>query len=516
MRRRGSKGSALMLTVMMSLILLTLTAGMSFYAVAEVKQTALQQKKMQAHYIARSGAELAVKWLTFMSSDQASDFADLSFPVYSAETPFGDGSFLITIENDTDTLTVISRGRVRDTSGFVEDTVVAVVEKVEASTSVPIEYAIFGKNKITASGGGNITGDIAINSGKNGAISFSGNPSLQNCTIHIPEGANPNVVINKPHWYILPPVKSDVPPDKIYPLPQPPTAPSFPIFPTDLPDKGDIVLYWALTTLTVQGNALYNKVEIPYNGCVLTVNAPSDTVIHIRKLNISSDGKIQINGNGKVALYIDNYTGSGGFFITSQHPENVTVYWKSDFNLAAAATIGGDVHAERNISISGGASINGDIYMGGSSVNISGNAHISGAIHSGNASVALSGGAEVAGDIYTSGPNVDLSGGIKIGGSIYGGNTDIIFSGSATVERNIVTAGDTVNMSGGTDIVNGVLYAPAATVVMSGGANINGALIADTINMSGGPSITYNKDAVQDDPINVGNSTVTFEMGYWK
>ena len=210
MRKRGSKGSALVLTIMISLILLTLTTAMSFYAVAEVKQTALQQKKLQAHYIARSGADLAVKWLTSMDSDQASDFANRSFPVSSAETLFGNGSFLITIEDDTDTFTVLSRGRVRDTSGFVEDTVSVVLNKASSGGAVDIEYAIFAANGITVKGSSaSIKGDIGI---KNGEINISGNPKLEG-TIHIPPGTTPPNIGNK--YDIL----FDMPPNKTYPEP---------------------------------------------------------------------------------------------------------------------------------------------------------------------------------------------------------------------------------------------------------------------------------------------------------
>ncbi|MBZ4665931.1 hypothetical protein [Mahella sp.] len=513
MRKKGSKGSALMLTVMISLTLLTLAAGMSFYAVAEVKQTALQQKKLDAYYVARSGAEAAVGWLTSLDSDQA---ADLSFPIQSNETPFGNGSFRIAVEDAGDTLLVTSTGRVKDTNGYIEDEMSVALDKVRSSHTADIEYAIFARSNITTSGGGNVSGDIAVASDASRAISISGNPSLQNCVIHIPEGANPNVVIDKPNWYDLPPVETDISEDGAYELPTSPSPIAFPVFPNDLPAKEGIELGKDQKERTIQGSALYNYIKIAYKGCMLTIDAQSDTVIRIKELNISSDGKIKITGGGRVTLYIDSYTGSGGFFIESQHPENVAIYWRNSFQPSGQSTIDGDVHVEGNVNISAGVTVKGDIYMSGSNVSISGGANIAGDIRSGNAVVNLSGGAKIGGDIYTSGSKVGLSGGISVGGSIYGGNTDIIFSGGATVEGNIVTAGDTVNMSGGTDIVNGVLYAPAATVNMSGGAAITGGLIADTVNMSGGPTITYNTDVISDNPVIIGGSAIKFEMRYWK
>jgi hypothetical protein len=294
-----------------------------------------------------------------------------------------------------------------------------------------------------------------------------------------------------------------------------------------LTPKGSISVKGGDLPVTIDGDGFYNSIYIN-NNCELIIDiGNTDSVMRIENLNMPQ-GKITLHGNGRLTLYIDNIANLKGYINASESKGNnppiygttpLTIYADSLSSMSNETAIGGSLYAKNSngsFSLSGGASINGDIYTNASSINVSAGVYVNGNIHSGNSSVALSGGAEVTGDIYTSGPSVNLSGGVEIGGSIYSGNTDIIFSGGATVNGNIVTAGDTVNMSGGTDIVNGVLYAPRAQVILSGGADIGGALIADIINMSGGPSITYNSDVIRDNPVIVDGSSITFEMGYWR
>jgi hypothetical protein len=451
---------------------------MSFYAVTEVKQTALQQKKLQAHYIARSGVDLVVKWLTSMDSDQASDFANRSFPVSSAETPFGNGSFTINISDNGDILTVMSTGKVPDTSGFVEDTVSVVLNKESSGGAVDIEYAIFARSKITTSGGGNINGDIAVNSSGNGAISFSGNPSLQNCIIHIQEEAEPSVVIDKPDWYVLPQVKADIPSNKAYKIPNSPIIPDISEYPDDLTPQDDISLS-GNSSKTITGSGIYNNISIESNN-TLTINVGNNNAtIRIRNFNMPQ-GNIVLQGSGSLTLYIDNINNLKGYINKDGNHSKLKIYTSSLSSLSGETIIGGSLYIR-------------------------------------NGSFSLSGGGKIEGDLFINGPRVSLSGGTNIGGSICGGNTDIIFSGGATVNGNIVTAGDSINMSGGTYIVNGVLYAPKAKVDMSGGVSIkSGGVVADSFAMSGGCSVTYDPDLASAVPIIVEDSTVTFEMGYWK
>jgi hypothetical protein len=303
---------------MISLILLTLTTAMSFYAVTEVKQTALQQKKLQAHYIARSGADLVVKWLTSMDSDQASDFANRSFPVSSAETPFGNGSFTINISDNGDILTVMSTGKVPDTSGFVEDTVSVVLNKASSGGAVDIEYAIFGKSEIDAQ---NVVGDLGINSSAKAALSFKNkNKGNVDGTIYIPIGADPDEVINnKP---------DDVPVNHT----------SFPIYPkldpASLPDPESIPNKW--------DSRNYYDGDVYVEGDLKLSGNESIKVVG----NIYVTGNVDIQGD-KTSLTIEE----GSIYV-----------YGTDIKIGSGSLSGNIITRAERVELSGNGGITGVLY----------------------------------------------------------------------------------------------------------------------------------------------------------
>lgn len=341
-----------------------------------------------------------------------------------------------------------------------------------------IPHAIYARSKITTSGGGTVVGDIAINSSNTGAIEINGNPSLQSCTIHIQKGAVPSVVINKPDWYNLPAVVADISPTYSYELPSPPNIPSLSDYPMNLPAAKEDIYLSGNNNKEISGNAIYNNIHIEANN-TLTINVGSnDEILRVKNLDIPQ-GNIVIKGSGSLTLYIDNIKALKGYINKDGSPAKLKVYTPVLNSLSGETTIGGSLY------------ISSDWFL-------------------------LTGGAKICGDLYFGGSEIDLSGGAKINGSIYAGDTNVRFRGGATIENNIITSGALVDMSGGTDVVNGVVYAPDAKVDMSGGAQITGALIADTVNMSGGPAISYDANAISNNPVIVGGSQVAFEMGYWQ
>jgi hypothetical protein len=147
--KKKKKGYSLALVLIISSILLIFCVVSGTVMVSEAKQSILQEKKTQAHYIARAGAAAAAKWITSMNSAELQNFNALTFPVYSNSQSFNEGSFDITINKNGKQLLIESKGSIpngKKSDGsvlYVTDSVTLALGSEENDISVYRKTAIY-------------------------------------------------------------------------------------------------------------------------------------------------------------------------------------------------------------------------------------------------------------------------------------------------------------------------------------------------------------------------------------
>lgn len=88
--------------------------------------------------------------------------------------------------------------------------------------------------------------------------------------------------------------------------------------------------------------------------------------------------------------------------------------------------------------------------------------------------------------------SIVLSGSQKIYGSLYAEDGNIDITAGSGFQGNIVTGGASVKFSEGTSTITQMVFAPDATVEMSGRGTVYGPIVANTFKMSGGAYVEYN------------------------
>lgn len=408
---KKKKGYSLALVLIITSILLVLLAVSGTIMVSEAKQSIFQQKKTQAHYIARAGASAAGKWLTSMSSAELEDFNSLTFPLHSNAQSFNEGLFEITIDKNAGGLVIEARGKVpngKNSDGsqlYVTDTVKLVLSAKESSIS-EFDVALFGNRSIDLSGGADIYGDIGINNTESGSVSIDGGASI-NGTVYIPNGGNPDLIVSTSRWTSKPEIKHFVS-NKNYP------SPVLPQFPDGLPVRASITLR-GNNSAVINSDGYYESITIQANNTLTIDAANGDRVIRINELDVQQ-GIIKINGSGKVILYIDNLISLKGTINSDGNAEQLVLYCDNidSFKIAGGTSINGSLYfGNTDLNISGGAVINGDIVTAGDSVNFSGGSYTDPkVIYAPNANINISGGAVIDGAII--GNSISASGGSTV------------------------------------------------------------------------------------------------------
>ncbi len=107
----NEKGWAVPLALMVMVVITLLSTALWFYSMTDLKQVSMEEKKMQAHYLARSGAEL-------VADNYIEQLNEEDFPLTSENQKFADESqavqyFKVVIDKDEeDNIVITSTGEV--------------------------------------------------------------------------------------------------------------------------------------------------------------------------------------------------------------------------------------------------------------------------------------------------------------------------------------------------------------------------------------------------------------------
>jgi hypothetical protein len=180
-------GSVLVMTLVITLVLMILGTVVLNMSLAENKFAIKQEDKLQAYYIARSGAQSIAEYMVLDNHGDAKNIVGTSV----ANTSIGGGSFTVNVAQDPLNSNVIN---VVSTATYKNTTQKAKLNVYKTSTGVGglYNYAIVAKNNITspnsAGSGTTITGGIAT---INGSITLAGHvnygSATENALIMLPE-----------------------------------------------------------------------------------------------------------------------------------------------------------------------------------------------------------------------------------------------------------------------------------------------------------------------------------------
>lgn len=342
--QKNNIGSTLVLVLIIAGVFTILATVIGSFAINENKQAIRQQKRIQAYYIARAGAEVTAEWIISMNSDE---IQKLSNSMESEKKVFGEGFFQVDVTKDGNNLVIKSTGKVangNDSMGdtkYVEEVVSLVLDKKSfGGTISQFDVAVFGKNSITSvsQGKGGVVGNIATNSERTAAVKLNGSYD-EIGTAQIPTCANKEAIVsgkNNPKSIEYTDGKRNYP------------SPIIPDFST-----------------------------IPISS---SINSPVDTskrdiVIRVKELVLSGGDNINIVGSNKLIIFIDNeFSMKGNSSINPNgNPDKVQIYYNGSKGLdfRGNVKINASLYTDKaNILLDGDHAITGDIITGGSNVTI--------------------------------------------------------------------------------------------------------------------------------------------------
>lgn len=207
--------------------------------------------------------------------------------------------------------------------------------------------------------------------------------------------------------------------------------PEFPDFPADLSLRSDFTTPWTESGVyTIAEDGQYNNISVTANR-TLTIDLNNSTrIIRVNNLNLNQGHIVLTNKgeNGRLILYVgDEFTMTGSSDINYLSSNNSTEPNQID-----------DVML---------------YYAGDQAVNLSGSTHY-----------------------Y---------------GNIFIEKADLNIGGGSGVMGNIISRGSAINISGGTSVDTRIIYALDSKVDISGGAYVEGTVMANSFNISGGTTLKY-------------------------
>lgn len=401
MEIKNRKGSTLILTLIVFTVLMLFgTITMSVMS-SENKISLRHQKKAQAYYIARAGAEAVEAAIVDMNEieiKKLSEKLDIGL-VTVDEILMGEGKANVVLIKDGDKLVIESKGAIDK----VENKVTKIMMGEQSTGEIKVEYAIFSLGDIKLNNG-KIDGDI----GTNHSIIINGNPSL-NGDAYLMESND----FSAPTWWknnwIRNHTTKELGQEKSY------ESIKLPTFPINNSYTNFIQGGSNQTTITTSKD--YNIFEINSNTKVYIDTTYGDIILNIKQFNLIN-GQIILLGNNKLTFYVNEMV------------------------IGAGSTINNNGNAKQ-VNI---------FHNGSSKLTIAGNVKIAGNLYIDNAELDLGGSGGILGNVYSSGKSISLTGNSDITkGLIYAPNADISFTGSGNAYGAVI--GKTVSLTGAGTVI---------------------------------------------------------------
>lgn len=528
---KNRQGSTLVMVLMIFVVLSILATGTMSFMVSENKQSIYQKNKIEAYYIARSGAE-AVEAAIMQMSEEEVEALDKKLDKGEVDTEdiyIKGNRVKVTLYMSENKLHVESIGTI---NGISEEIIKVMERETNSTEKVEINTAIFSNNDITINNG-TINGDI----GTNNNIIIDGWPSINGNAFFT---RDKNITSKNSEW-----LKQKWSDDRnkkldskvVYPLPLFPNYfedaitgkiqvfPKYEDYPKDLQISPDLE-FGGLKDITIDSNKRYKKINMGDAKRLYIDARYKDINIWTEELN--NVYEIIVKGTYKVNIHIKSKFSSNSNKIapiTANYSAEINIYFSGNGDNFITNNSNGRIDANLYLNPSGpginisNSQVYGNIYIYKGKFSTSGGAPnpiIKGNIYSKLGDVELPYG-DINGDIYLYEGNFKRASGNTITGDIYI-ETGELDMGNGKIHGNIISRGNSIIFKGSGKIANGLIYAPNAQIVISGGGGAEGGIICNSFKMSGGGYVTYNSKYMDLESIKLPSNDIgiIFKRSYYK
>ncbi len=334
---KEKKGSAIITVLIVMGVLTLLGTAILQYSVNDNLQVFNDEKRMQAHYLARSGAEAVADYIINHPYEVDELVGKAAKPVEPDEETLQatlKGTFDVVVTKSGDGYLITSTGYV---DGF---------ERTVKLTMLPYgqgyglgEFAVFCNSGIDLKQNTTIVGNVGTNATEKGSITCNGKYTI-NGDVLVGPGGDPDDVIAGDHTINGETGQLDS--EIKYQVPE------FPAFP-DLDDKGSIELGNEGSDI-ISNDGYYQKIELG-NGSKLTIDVGSD-VRNVVVENLIVEGDIEIKGDGCLNLYV-----------TDLEPINGNINIDGNVNALMMYYTGNKITMKKEIEFCGTIFAQGDLTM---------------------------------------------------------------------------------------------------------------------------------------------------------
>lgn len=316
---RNRKGSVLVVVLIVMITLTILGATLGSLAVRDQKQAARQQRNNESLYLARSGAEAVAAYL-LENQELIQDYIGQEDVV-----EMGSGSFLVkVVEGPNNTILIQSTGYVGNYSQSITLSLICG----EVGSPFPIfDMALFVDGDISMeSGSPRIFGNVGTNTTKARGIRLgNGLPFFIMGDCYIGPGGNIPVVF--PENGRVNGRVSNLDEKRTYPMPD------FPEYPS-LPTKPNIKTNWDNKSPLISSDGYYDTITIDQN-YELRINTGQKGElrrVRVRDFN-GSQGKVIIEGEGRLLLYVEDRFVMKGYFNQDGDPNQAIIFYNGTSNI---------------------------------------------------------------------------------------------------------------------------------------------------------------------------------------
>ncbi len=486
---KNRKGSTLVIVLMVFAVLSILATVTLSFMLTENKQSIHQKNKIEAYYIARSGAEateaaireiyeeadkeierLKEKIVTLKNDEEnytskksnlesliLKEFTKKEKIIEIAESGSGrieinkrgfgrDKLESISLKTENNSIIIEAIGNVNNSREKVIK--VISIKNKDTSKEIELDKAIFSLGNIKLTNG-EIKGDI----GSNALVTVpNGNPTIDGNIYTIKEED-----FTAPKWWIRDKWNNK---SKVKKLFEKRTYEliKFPRFPINNSDRN--------FNLSGNNNEIinqsmnYNDFKINSNTKLLIDTTNSDIILNIKNFNLLN-GDIVIRGDNKLIIYAGNMSIGSASTINYKKEESFNK-WPNKLK-------------------EGGNEKQVDIY-------------------------------------YENSEELIFSGNQKVRGNIFIKNAPLKITGSASILGNVFSNGGNIKLLGSGDITKGILYAPNSAISFTGSGKVYGSVVGDSIEISGAGSVIYKSEYIDSEYIKIpsNNKKIILNKSYYK
>ena len=290
---RNNKGSALILVILIMMVLTILGTSFLFISVSENKFVQMQERKMKAYYVARSGADALAQYIILnpLRTEELVNMTDVASSDFATGDIEDIGSFEIDVVDQSNNNTIIKLASEGNVMGTVQ---AANVYLYMMTSSLVFDKAIYTNSDLDISNM-KVTGDIS----SKGKITYKAGDS------------------NNSYHGIAYPFTTRILPEPVFPNPT--LVSNVPIKIED----GE---------LSINDSSTYDEITVTKNG-TMSINAYNKVVkVVIDKLTIDESLSINTPDNGRVELYINELITitNKGVINNSGYSSNLFIYLKKD------------------------------------------------------------------------------------------------------------------------------------------------------------------------------------------